>query len=89
VDERAALFNIEDRVISIQNILSFPVTASLVSSQEQALLDIQSKVAELWKIHGLDADNPMVVTKDGRVVDDITQTFIKPNDDTVIVNREV
>jgi hypothetical protein len=88
-DERAALFNIEDRVISIQNILSFPVTASLVSSQEQALLDIQSKVAELWKIHGLDADNPMVVTKDGRVVDDITQTFIKPNDDTVIVNREV
>jgi hypothetical protein len=89
VDERAALFNIEDRVISIQNILSFPVTASLVSSQEQALLDIQSKVAELWKIHGLDADSPMVVTKDGRVVDDITQTFLKPNDDTVIVNREV
>jgi hypothetical protein len=88
-DERAALFNIEDKVISIQNILSFPVTASLVSSQEQALLDIQSKVAELWKIHGLDVDNPMVVTKDGRVVDDITQTFLKPNDDTVIVNREV
>jgi len=88
-DERAALFNIENRVISIQNSLSSPISASLIPTQEQALLDIQSKVLELWKIHGLDSDNPMVVTKDGRVVDDITQTFLKPNDDTVIVNREV
>lgn len=88
-DERTALFNIEDRVIAIQNILSAPITASLIPTQEQALMDIQSKITELWKIHGLDSDNPMVVTKDGRVVDDITQTFLKPNDDTVIVNREV
>lgn len=86
IDERTALFNIENKVISIENLLISPVTASLVDAQQQALFDIQTKVREIWKIHGLDPVNPMAVSKLGRSVDDIDQDF---NDDgtTVTVTR--
>jgi hypothetical protein len=88
VDERSALFNIEDKVIEIRNMFNQPITASLEPTQASTLTDIQSKLIELWKIHGLDRDNPMVVSKSGRNVDDIDQTFVRIDDDTVMVSRE-
>lgn len=86
-DESAALFNIENKVIEIRNILNYPVQATLVPSQEQALLDIQSKLLELWKLHGLDPNNDLSVGQDARNVDNITQTFNKQNDGSIIVRR--
>ena len=86
-DERTALFNIEDRVVAIQNLLASPVTASLVSSQEQALTDIQAKVLELWKLHGLDTDNPITISKTARVVDEISQEFNEQPDGSIIITR--
>lgn len=86
-DERVALFNIEDRVIAIESLLQQPISATLVSSQETALLDIQAKVAELWKIHGLDINNPMAVSRSGRLVDTIEQSFDEVSEDTVVVTR--
>lgn len=83
-DERTALFDIEDRVVAIQNTLSTPLTASLVSAQEQALVDIQQKVLELWKIHGLDSESPTLVSREGRVVDNIIQIFTKDGEDVTI-----
>jgi hypothetical protein len=87
-DERVALFNIEDRVIAIESLLQLPITATLVQSQENALLDIQSKLTELWKIHGLDINNPMAVSKTGRLVDTIEQSFVEIATDTVVVTRQ-
>lgn len=86
-DERTALFNIEDRVISIQNTLSSPITASLVTSQEQALLDIQLKVLEMWKLHGLDENNSVTVSQTARIVDDIQQQFNEQGDGSIVVTR--
>ena len=86
-DERTALFNIEDRVILIENLFAAPIVATLENTQAAQLTDIQLKLLELWRIHGLDINEPMAVTKDGRVVADIEQTFQETNG-TVIVTRD-
>lgn len=82
-----ALFNIEDTVVEILNRFDTPITATLETSQAQMLTDMQSKLLELWKIHGLDSDNPMAVSKDGRLVDDISQIFTE-SDGIVTVSRD-
>lgn len=73
-DESTALFNIEGKVVSIYSGAT-PVSASLVSDQLTTLNDIQTKVAEIWKLHGLDASNPLTVTRTSRTFDDIIQSI--------------
>jgi hypothetical protein len=80
------VYDISGSLVTIQSLLMMPFTASLIPSQEQALLDIQTKVMEIWKIHGLDPSNPMAVSKLGRVVDDIDQDFTDDGT-TVTVTR--
>ncbi len=78
-EDRDTLYNIEGRTIEIQSLLQTSVTPTLD--------DIQAKILDLWRIHGLDKDNPMAVSKEGRTVADIEQVF-QDVDDTVIVLRE-
>jgi hypothetical protein len=85
-EQNTALFNIEDRVIAIENRFNQPITATLESSQSEVLNDIQLKLSELWKIHGLDGDNPVAVSKQGRLVDDISQIFVE-TEGVVTVSR--
>ena len=73
-DESAALFNIEGKVVSIYGGAT-PVSASLVSDQLTTLTDIQEKIAEIWKLHGLDTSNPLTVTRTSRTFDDIVQSI--------------
>ena len=72
--ESTALFNIEGKVVSIFSGAT-PVSASLVSDQLTTLTDIQEKIAEIWKLHGLDASNPLTVTRTSRTFDDIVQSI--------------
>ena len=91
-EEKESLFNIENRVIEIENIVSntdtSPLTATLVESEEEKLNDIYEKVRELWKIHGLDSTNPMTVNKQGRDVADIKQIFEKIGDDIKVTRDD-
>jgi hypothetical protein len=52
-DQREALFDISGSVVAIYSLLQQPVTASLVDSQLATLNDIQTKMEEVWKLHGL------------------------------------
>ena len=70
-----ALFNIEGKVVSIYSGAT-PVSASLVSNQLDTLNDIQTKLTEIWKLHGLDSNNPLNVTTTTRTFDDIIQSII-------------
>lgn len=74
-DIKGEIFNISGSLVEIESLLRSPVTASLVDSQQQALFDIQAKMTELWKLHGLEAGNPLVVTNTSRTTNDITQTI--------------
>jgi hypothetical protein len=58
----------------------------LVGTQD-ALFDIQNKLSELWKLHGLDPVNNLTVNQDFRLVDDIRQDFEKQLDGTIKVIR--
>lgn len=87
-DERSALFNIENVVVEIRNMFDGPITAVLEPAQADSLEEIRSKLNELWRIHGLDITEPMVVSKTGRTVGDIDQTFDRIDDDTVMVTRD-
>jgi hypothetical protein len=82
-----ALFNIENRVLAIENRFNSPITATLDNNQSGVLMDIQQKLLDVWKIHGLDSNNPMAVSKQGRLVDDISQVFTE-TEGIVTVSRE-
>lgn len=91
-EQNETLFNIENRIISIQNTnqqilnkLSEPLEATLAQPDAEKLDEILDKIVELWKIHGLSPD-PLLVNKTKRQVADIEQTFTSSGDD-VIVNR--
>lgn len=86
-DESAALYNIENVVVEIRSLLQSPVQAVLVTTQESALFDIQAKLLELWKLHGLDPDNNLTVNQDIRTVDNIRQDFEKQIDGSIKVIR--
>jgi len=86
-EERETLFNIEDRAVAIENMFSQPVVATLEEGEQSALFDIQDKLTELWKIHGLDINNPMTVSKTQRKVGGLIQE-LKQIDDTVKIIRE-
>jgi hypothetical protein len=73
-DESTALFNIEGKVVSIYGGAT-PVSASLEQEQLTTLNDISAKVAEIWKLHGLDVTNPLTVTRTSRTFDDIVQSI--------------
>lgn len=75
-DDRTVLYNVEDKVIAIESLLQSPITATLETTQAAQLTDIQNKLLEIWKIHGLDINNPLVVTQSGRTVDLIDQTIV-------------
>lgn len=49
---------------------------------------LNTKLNELWQIHGLDESNPMTVSKTGRLVDTIDQTFEELGGTTVKVTRQ-
>ena len=94
LDEQSGvqLYNIENRLLSIEttnstitDLLSNPLEAFLVPSQENMMIDIYNKVLDMWKIHGL-STHPVTVDKDGRTVDGITQVFTNGTDD-VVINR--
>jgi hypothetical protein len=86
-DESATLYNIENTVIEIRSLLQSPVNSVLVGTQEDALFDIQNKLLELWKLHGLDPVNNLTVNQDVRLVDDIRQDFEKQLDGSIKVIR--
>ena len=73
-DESTALFNIEGKVVSIYGGAT-PVSASLEQEQLNTLNDISLKIAEIWKLHGLDVTNPLTVTRTSRTFDDIVQSI--------------
>ncbi len=85
-EQSAALFNIEDKVIEIKSLLQAPLQAEIVGAQANILTDLQSKITELWKIHGLDATSPVTVTQETRTLAGITQNFEKTTD-TVVITR--
>lgn len=76
VDQDAALFNIEGVVLSIQNTLASPISATLIPSQSDALYNIEAKLMELWQLHGLDDTSPLTVNLNNRTAGDIVQTII-------------
>lgn len=80
------LFNIEDKLISIEGLLETPIKVELDTPQENILFDIYSKVFEMWKLHGLDPDNEVIVNKERRTVDSIIQE-ITTIDDEVKIKR--
>lgn len=79
-DQQTALFEIRDAVYG--NV----ITASLAPTQADILEDIQLKMNEVWKIHGLDFSNPLTVSPTAREAGGITQT-ISQTGDTVTVSR--
>ena len=76
VEQDAALFNIEGKVISIQSLLQSPLTASLETSQATQLTNIEAKLKEIWQLHGLDTDNPLNVTQTTRTFGDVDQSIL-------------
>ncbi len=74
-DQREALFNIEGNVVSILSLLQQPVTASLVPDQAAILDELQAKMTDIWRIHGLDSGSAVTVTQTQRSVSDIVQSI--------------
>lgn len=68
-----------DLVQALENVSSGGVPAALTPEQAAMLL-------ELWKIAGLDAASPVVVTSTMRVVGDVTQRF--SGTDPVVITRD-
>lgn len=83
-EQEQTLYRIEDKVFQIENTLSQPLSVELHGDQLQSLMEIQVKLNELWKIHGLDPTQPTLVSKTGRVSGDITQTFVEDDGDVII-----
>lgn len=81
----ANIVTINNRLISIQSILAQPVQATLVSSQEAILLELQAKINELHKLHGLQTGTPLVVTKTSRVAGDINQVIAQVGDQVTVI----
>ena len=81
-DQREALFNIEGNVISIFSLLQQPVTASLVPDQAAILDELQSKMSDIWRIHGLDSGSAVTVTQTQRSVSDIVQSIATTGEGT-------
>lgn len=79
-----SVFSINNQLVEIKSIFEEPIKALLQGSQEDALFQIQQQVKDLWQIHGLDQLNPVSVRKDGRDVDEISQTFTESNGDVTI-----
>ena len=73
--ESDALFNVEGKVVSIYSGAT-PVSASLEEQQLNTLNDISSKILEIWKLHGLDVNNPLTVNTTSRTFDDIVQSIV-------------
>lgn len=72
--ESEALFNIEGKVVSIFSGAT-PVSASLQGDQLNTLNDMHEKILEIWKLHGLDVNNPLTVTTTSRTFDDVVQSI--------------
>tara|TARA_R110000772_G_scaffold205877_1_gene316510 strand:- start:153 stop:899 length:747 start_codon:yes stop_codon:yes gene_type:complete len=76
-DQREALFNIDGNVVSILSLLQTqPITASLVDSQLATLNDIQSKLEEVWQLHGLDSGSNLFVSQTTRSFNDVVQSIV-------------
>jgi len=73
-EQEDALYNIEGKVVAIYN-GSQAVSASLVTDQLTTLNNINTKLTEVWKLHGLDINEPLTVTQTARTFDDIVQTI--------------
>ena len=78
-DISGVVYDISGSVVEIRSLLQSPVTASLVPSQEQILIDLQDKITELWTLQGLDGSNPLTVTLTTRSAGDISQTINTDN----------
>jgi len=66
-------------------------TSTLVETIETGTLlglDTQTQMDEVWKIHGLDSDNPMTVTETSRTAGTITQDINDDGGGNVTVTRE-
>ena len=73
-EQEDALYNIEGKVVAIYN-GSQAVSASLVTDQLTTLNSINTKLTEVWKLHGLDINEPLTVTQTARTFDDIVQSI--------------
>lgn len=73
-EQQDALYNIEGKVLAIYN-GNTAVTASLVEDQLTTLNNINTKLTEIWKLHGLDINQPLTVTQTARTFDDIVQSI--------------
>lgn len=76
-DQNDTLYNIDGNVVSILSLLQTqPVTASLVPDQAAILSELQNKMNDIWRIHGLDSGSALTVTQTERSVADIAQTIV-------------
>lgn len=80
-DQQTALFEIRDAVYG-----GVIMTASLEPTQADILIDIQNKMSELWKIHGLDSASPLSVSPTIRIAGNISQSISQVGD-TVTITR--
>jgi hypothetical protein len=72
--ESEALFNIEGKVVSIFSGAT-PISASLIPDQATILSELQNKMNDIWRLHGLDTGSALTVTQTQRSVGDIIQTI--------------
>lgn len=71
--QSSQLVTIENRIISIENMFNQPIEATLVGPQETVLFNIETMMSELWKLHGLDPQSPLIVSQTRRLAGDIGQ----------------
>ncbi len=86
-EDRSNLVTVRDKVFAIEGILEGTITARLEEAQAAQITDLQSKLKDLWELHGLNTAKPVTVSPTGRSVGDITQN-ITESGDTVTVTRE-
>jgi hypothetical protein len=66
---------VNNKLISIESILQQPLVSELIPSQSDILTELQLKINELWKVHGLDENNPLLVTQTSRIAGSVNQTI--------------
>ena len=71
--QASQLSNIEQLSISQSSQLTSLINANV--SQSLYIIDLQAKLFEVWQLHGLDIDNPLLVTQTSRTFDSVSQTI--------------
>lgn len=87
-EESDALFNIENKVLAIENRFNTPIEATIEPDQFQHIEQMKAMLTDLWKLHGLDPATIVSIYEDGRVAGDVSQTFTKLANNSLEVKRD-